>query len=124
MPEWTKEQGREALATISTLKRALGIQNHPKKKDEFIDRDLHIYTPDKESAILLGELLHRYGNGPREKFYNARPQSLTLRDTVRVEDLPGGGCDASMNINYAPHLKKMLEKMIQKQIAPDKTFTR
>lgn len=124
MPDWTKEQGREALATVSTLKRVLGIPNHPDKKDEFIEHDLHIYTADKESAILLGEMLYRYGNGPREKFYNARPEIQTLRDTVRVEDLPEGGYDASMNINYAPHLKKMLDKMIAKNIAPDKSFTR
>jgi hypothetical protein len=124
MPEWTKEQGREALATVSTLKRVLGIPNHPDKKDTFLNHDLHIYTADKDAAILLGELLYRYGNGPREKFYNARPEILTLRDTVRVEPLAEGGFDTSMNINYAPHLKQMLEKMIQKHIAPDKGFTR
>lgn len=123
MPEWTQEQAREALATISTLKRVLGIPNHATRKDEFVEHRLHVYTGDQESAVLLGEWLYRYGNGPREKYYNDHPEKLTLRDTVRVEAVEGG-YDASMTINYAPHLKQMLDKMIQKHIAPDKSFTR
>ena len=123
MPDSTREQEREALATISTLKRVLGIPSHRNKKDEFIEHNLHVYTADQESATLIAELLYRYGNGPREKFYNANPEILTLRDTIRVEPVEGG-YDASMSINYAPHLQKMLGKMIKKQIAPDKSFTR
>ena len=124
MPDWTREQEREALATISTLKRVLGIPNHPTKADRFDGHTVHILTPDEASGTLIGELLYRYGNGPREAYYNAHPEFSTLRDTVRVEPVEGGSYDASMSINYAPHLQKMLEKMIQKQIAPDKGFTR
>ncbi len=65
MAHWTEEQGIEALATISTLKRAMGIPNHPTKIDTIIENDFHIYTSDEESAQLIGELLYRYGNGRR-----------------------------------------------------------
>ena len=124
MPDWTREQEREALATISTLKRVLGIPNHPTKTDNFVGHTLHIFTPDETSATLIGELLYRYGNGSREKYYNAHPEFETLRDTVKVEPVDGGGYDASVSVNHVAHLQRMLEKMIQKQIAPDKSFTR
>lgn len=125
MTHWTKEQGREALATISTLKRVLGIPNHPTKRDSFVeDRDFQIYTPDQESAQLIGELLWRYGNGPKEAYYNAHPDLLTVRDTIRVRPLEEGGFAISINIPYAPSFAKALQKMVNKHIAPDKTFTR
>lgn len=124
MPEITKAQMKEALATVSSLKRAMGIPNHPIKTDTFTGEKIHIYTSDKESAALLGELLYRYGNGPREKLYNSRPERLTIRDTVQVAELPDGGYDVSMHIPWPQNLKKSWDKMIAKHIAPDKSFTR
>jgi hypothetical protein len=124
MAAWTSEDGRKALATVSTLKRALGIPNHPTEKDKFVNESIHIFTPEESSAILIGELLYRYGNGPREKFYNARPDLRTNRDTVCVQALPEGGYDASMFISYAPSFTKALEKMVLKHIAPDKKLSR
>jgi hypothetical protein len=121
---WTKKEEKEALAAVSTLKRALSIPNHKDKKDEYTDDTLHIYTPDFESAELIGELLFRYGNGKRAKFYDAEPDRLTLRDTIRVKPLPEGGFDASMSVIHSSHFAKMILKMVDKHIAPDKPFTR
>lgn len=123
---WTEEQGKAALAKISSLKRALGIANHPTKTDtfEFATHRFHIYTDSQESADLVAELLYRYGGGNRAAFYDAHPEKLTVRDTIDVVPLEGGGCDVSINIPSATGLTKALEKVIQKHIAPDKTFTR
>jgi len=66
MAKWSTQDEKEALATVSSLKRAMGIPNHPTKKDAFIGETIHIYTPDKNSAELITELLYRYGTGPRE----------------------------------------------------------
>jgi len=123
MVDAQKADERKALATVSSLKRALGVPNHPTKKDAFVEKHCHIYTPDEESAILLGELLYRYGNGPREKFYNAHPEKITIRDTVQVRALEEGFA-VSMNIPWPKTFVTFLEKMINKQIAPDHSLRR
>lgn len=124
MVSWTEKQGREALATISSLKRALGIPNHPTKTDTFIGDDFHIYTPDEESAQLIGELFFRYGNGRRAAYYDAHPEKFTVRDTVKVKAIDEGGYDTSISIPFAPHFSEMLQKMIAKHIAPDSKLQR
>ena len=123
MGDPTPWEWREALATVSSLKRAMGIKNHP-RKDEMIDGQLHIYLQDSDSAELIGELLFRYGNGKRARFYDSHPEIHTLRDSIRVEQLPDGGYDASMTIVHPTHFSRMVQKMIDKHISPDKTFTR
>ena len=85
---------------------------------------MNVYTADKDSATLIAEFLWRYGNGTRAAYYDAQPDSFTIRDTIRVRLLEDGGYEVSMNIPYAPSLTKALQKMIEKHIAPDKTFTR
>jgi hypothetical protein len=124
MTIWTEKDKQEALAAVCTLKRALGIPNHEFKKDEYASSRLHIFTPDAESAELIGELLFRYGNGKRAKYYDARPEITTLRDTIRIEPVPGGGYEASMNVIHSSHFARMILKMVDKHIAPDKQFTR
>jgi hypothetical protein len=124
MPDWTKAQEKEALAVVSSLKRALGVPNHPDRKDEFADGKVHIYTTDASSAKLIGELLWRYGNGPRAAFYDAHPEKFTLRDTVAVNRHEDGGYEASMWILYPPAFTKAMQKMFSKYIGPDKTFSR
>jgi hypothetical protein len=124
MATWSKEQGREALAAISSLKRATGIPNHPTKTDTFVDHRFHIYAPDQESAEFIAEFLWRYASGTRTAFYDARPEKLTVRDTIRVLPLIEGGYDASITIPYAPSFTKALQKMVDKHIAPDRNFTR
>jgi hypothetical protein len=124
MTVWTEKEQQEALAAVGTLKRALGIPNHKSKKDEFVDGRLQIYTPDFESAELIGELLFRYGNGRRAKFYDSRPDHKTLRDTIRVEPLSEGGYDASMCVVHSSHFSKMILKMVNKHLSPDKVLTR
>ncbi len=122
MADSRKAGERKALATISSLKRAMAIPNHPLKTDEFDSSTCRIYVPDEASAILLGELLYRYGNGPREKFYNEHPERFTSRDTVKVVELPEGGFQASMDIYMPTGFAKALEKMIQRHIAADSRF--
>jgi hypothetical protein len=122
--EWTKKQEREALAAVCSLKRALGIPDHKNKPDAIVDEKLHVYTGDIESAQLIGELLFRYGNGKRAAFYDAHPEKLTLRDTIRVEAVHGGGFDASMNVYHSSHFARMILKMVDKHIAPDGRLTR
>jgi hypothetical protein len=124
MPEVTKAEKKQALATVSSFKRAIGIPNHATKRDTFIDETIHIYISGKESAELMGELLYRYGNGPREKFYNAHPEKFTIRDTVQVKELPEGGYDVSMHIPWPRSFTEAMEKMMKKYIGPDSTFTR
>ena len=125
MPHRTRENCREALATISTLKRVLGIPNHASKKDTFAVEEgrLHIYTPDGQSAILLAELFYRYGTGNQAEHYKAHPEHHTIRDTIRTEQLEDG-CHVEMLIPWPPSLQKALDKMIKKHVAPDSRLTR
>lgn len=125
--EWTKKETNKALAAISTLKRATGVQNHPTKKDEFAEiprNQLRIYSLDQESAELIGELLYRYGNGKRAAFYDAHPERSTIRDSIEVKPLRGGGYVTLMQIYHPRHFSEKLSKMTEKFVAPDKHFTR
>ena len=122
----TKEECREALATISSLKRVLGIANHPTQKDTLGAEDgrLRIYTPDEESATLLGELLYRYGTGNQAAHYRARPEQPTIRDTIRTEAVNEGGYLTTMWVPWPLSMKTALNKMIKKHTAPDSRFIR
>ncbi len=125
--EWTKKETNKAIAALSTLKRAIGIANHATKIDEFEDfqrNRLHIYTPDQESAELIGELLYRYGSGNRAAYYNAHPELSPIRKTIRLKALPEGGFDTSIAILHPRHFAERILKMAAKHIAPDKHFTR
>lgn len=122
MGESRKLDERKALATISSLKRALGIPNHPVKKDEFVSGRCHIYTPDEDSANLLGELLFRFGNNSRAAYYDSHPERFSIRDTITVQPLPEGGFDTAMNIPWPTHLASVLDKMIRKQLSSDSRF--
>lgn len=124
MANTTKQDQRQSLAAISSLKRVLGIQNHPSRKDEYISNHLHIYTPDDESAILLAELLYRYANGNLRAHYDAHPEHRSVRDTIMLKPLTEGGYEIEMWSPGPAALKTSLERMIKKHIAPEERFRR
>jgi hypothetical protein len=122
---WTREEGRESLAAISTLKRAIGIPNHPSKTDEIsVGGRCHIYTQDEESAELIAELLYKWANAGRKKYYDLHLPDSTLRDTIAVQSLPEGGFQTTISVLSAPNFTKGLHRLTQKHISPDKGFTR
>ena len=124
MASWANEEEKKSLATLNTLKRVLGIANHPIKKDCFKKNYVHLFATDETSAMLLGELLYRYATGSREVHYNAHPELKTIRDWLSIEPLADGGYEVKMPIGKASNLTKMLDKLISKHIAPDQRFLR
>ena|SRR5882762_5028462 len=116
----TQSDIKNALAEFGKLKRVLGIPNHPQNKDAIIDGTLHIYTSDKESAALIGEILYRFGSGNKAAFYDARPEMPSIRDSIKLGSLIEGGYEVEMYIPYAPKLTKALQKVVAKHIEPDK----
>jgi hypothetical protein len=121
---WSDEEQNKALAALSSLKRAMGIANVTGLTDHFSEHNLKVFTPDKGSADLVAELLFRYGNGKRAKFYDSRPHRLTIRDTIAVEVVGDGEFVTSMLISNPPDLARRLSEMVEKHISPDKNFSR
>ena len=81
--------------------------------------------PDAESAEVNQErLLFRYGNGKNARLYNSRPERLTLRDTIRVKSACRRRIRRFDVGVHSSHFARMILKMVNTHIAPDKTFTR
>jgi len=125
MPRSTSGQ-KEALTAVSSLKRILGIPHHPTKRDEFMQDELHnpichIYTPDAQSAELLGELLYRIAVMPKgAAYYDSNHPGHSQRDTIRVQPLEDGGYDSSMRVLQPERFAAKIKKVIAKHIAPEK----
>lgn len=123
MAGFAKEKIREALESISTLKRAIGIPNHPTKRDAFEAEKCHIYTTDKASAELLGELLFRSCGGARKDHQDASA-GLSIADTIETRQLEDDCYDVSISIIHPPSFAKALKRMADKHISPDRYFRR
>ncbi|MBI3867427.1 MAG: hypothetical protein HY299_02765 [Verrucomicrobia bacterium] len=125
MRSWTSQEEKEALAAISSLKRALGISNHLTKRDEFKRDELsndvcHIYLPDAESAELMGEILHRIAISPRlRELPHSRTPLSSWRETINVEPLKEGGYEASIIVWYPNKFTGKVKSIIDKHISPD-----
>src|SRR6185369_8294196 len=119
-----KEQ-RSALDAISSLKRALGIHNHPEKKDEFKQDELlnpicHIYVQDAGSAELIGEILHRVAIMPRlGHFPDSRRPLSPWRDSIVVQPLEKGGFEACIRVWHPTKFAARVQKVIEKHISSD-----
>src|ERR1700744_4901888 len=98
MGNWTEQEGMQALAAISSLKRALGIPNHKARTDEIRDKRCHVYTIDLETAQLLAEIFYKWANGRRKSYYDQTKPGSTLRDTISIVKLPEGGHDLSIAV--------------------------
>jgi hypothetical protein len=119
----TDKDRKDALAALSSLKRVLGIADHPNKPDEFKDIYLKVHTQDENSAILLGELLYRFATGRNAARYASRPRIMTTRDTIKIKPVEGG-YEVEMVIYGADRMIKAIDKMIEKQISPGNGFSR
>jgi hypothetical protein len=124
MVNWTKKDGQKSLAAMSTLKRAIGIRNHPSLTDEMMDKDCHVYTEDQQSADLIAELLYRWANGSRGHIYDKHFRGCTVRDTIEVHPLKIGGYEVCINVPDAQSFARGLERLTQKHVSPDAKFTR
>lgn len=124
MPNWTTEEAIQALKRINTLKRVLGIRNHPKITDTFTpDQIFYVYTADYDSAELLAELFHRYEMGPRRAYYPQNQSTTNIGNSIRVSP-EQDGYEVSIRVKSAPNFSKALLRATDKQIAPDKGFSR
>jgi hypothetical protein len=135
-----QHERNSVLDAISSLKRASGIPDLPRKQDEYMStikssglgqkfieplREVfstsetdgavyNIYTVDAESAELLGELLHSINP--------SRSVSGSKNNSYEGRELEGGGYQFSIFIQCGrePRFLAEIEKMTKRLIAPAK----
>jgi hypothetical protein len=118
-----KREMDRALASIGSLKRALGIPNVPNKHD-YIDAGYgHVFTPDPQSAELLAQIFHGINSG-RTGYTVEHPEKAFIVNEVKVKQLAQNLHYVSLEVIDGISLARGIQAFIRKHIASEKGRSR